>query len=303
MMMIDLNHMRHFVAVAEELHFGRAATRLGMAQPPLSQSIKRLEERLGFALFERTQRVVSLTAAGRVFLEEARRTIAQSEEAVRLARRAASDDLAEVSIAFVSAALYRLLPATIRAFHEVWPDTAIRLDERPTDTQLADLTSGDIDLGFFHPPIQAVDGLAVELVHRDRLIVAVPAHHPLAAQGPCRLADLAGQDFIMFPYQQGPVLHGNITNACRAAGFVPNVVQEARQMHTILSLVAAGLGISLVPKGARTMQIVGVAFVPLLDAPENVAWELAMGWRPRGARKALRNFLEVVRSTSQGLEA
>lgn len=301
--MISLLHMRHFIAVAEELHFGRAAARLGMAQPPLSQSIKRLEERLGFPLFERTQRMVSLTAAGRVFLEEARRTIAQSEDAVRLARRAASDDLAQISIAFVSAALYRLLPRAIRAFHNVWPDTTIRLDERSTEAQLADLAGGDIDLGFFHPPIKTVDGLAVELIHRDKLVVAAPSHHPLAVSNFCRLADLAGHDFIMFPHPQGPTLHRRITNACRTAGFVPNIVQEARQMHTILSLVAAGLGVSLVPVGATTMKIAGVAFIPLIDAPVELAWELAMGWQPRGARKALRNFLEAVRSTSQELKS
>ncbi|PKA44869.1 LysR family transcriptional regulator [Rhizobium sullae] len=302
-MMTSLLHMRHFIAVAEELHFGRAAARLGMAQPPLSQSIKRLEERLGFPLFERTQRAVRLTAAGRVFLEEARRTIAQSEDAVRLARRAASDDLAQISIAFVSAALYRLLPQAIRAFHEIWPDTTIRLDERPTEAQLAGLAGGDIDLGFFHPPIKTVDGLAVELIHRDKLIVAVPSHHPLAALNFCRLADLAGHDFIMFPHQQGPTLHGKITNACRAAGFVPNIVQEARQMHTILSLVAAGLGVSLVPTGATTMRIAGVAFIPLVDTPADIAWEMAIGWQPRGARKALRNFLEVVRTVGQKLKS
>ncbi|MER8748381.1 LysR family transcriptional regulator [Mesorhizobium sp. M1050] len=295
-MTVDLLRMRQFVAVAEELHFGRAAVRLGMAQPPLSQAIKRLEADLGFPLFERTRRVVSLTAAGRVFLEEARQTLIQAEEAIRMARRAASDDLAELSINFVSAALYRVLPAAIRAFRRTWPDATIRLDERPTDAQLADLERGAVDLGFLHPPLKAIDGLENETMHRDRLLVAVSSTDLLSTWGECRIADLASKPFILFPYRQGPSLHARITQACRRAGFLPRIAQEARQMHTILSLVAAGLGVSLVPEGARTMQVDGVAFVLLTDAADDLAWELAVAWRPRGARRALRDFVETTRA-------
>lgn len=148
-MSVDLRHLRYFVAVAEELHFGRAASRLGMAQPPLSQSIRRLERDLGFLLFARTQRKVELTAAGRVFLDETRRTLMQAEEAVRLARRGASDETAELSITFVSAALYRLLPAALREFRRRSPSVSVKLDERPTEGQIADLKSGAIDLGLY----------------------------------------------------------------------------------------------------------------------------------------------------------
>jgi DNA-binding transcriptional LysR family regulator len=300
-MSVDLRHFRHFVALAQELHFGRAAARLGMAQPPLSQSIRRLEEELGFALFARTRRKVELTPAGRVFLDEARRTLTQADEAVRLARRAASDQIAELSITFVSAALYRLLPAALRQFRRMMPSVNITLDERATDAQLADLSSGTIDLGFVHPPVTNAAGLTIETVYRDGLILAVPSDSALSRRSRIPLAELAGFDFVLFPHVQGPALHGSIMEACRRAGFIPRIQQEARQMHTILSLVAAGLGISLVPDGARTMRVEGVRFCRLDGLPEGLAWDLAIAWRPKGASRALRDFVAVVRDTARAM--
>lgn len=297
-MTVDLHYMRHFVAVAEELHFGRAAARLGMAQPPLSQSIRRLEAAFGFALFERTQRRVTLTAAGRVFYEEARRTLVQADEAVRLARRAASDDTAQLSITFVSAALYRILPDALQRFRQRWPEVELRLDERPTELQVADLKSGAIDAGFVHPPLQHAADLNVELLHSDRLMIAIPKSSTLARRRSVALADLKGHDMVLFPHQQGPVLHNRIMQACRQAGFLPRITQEARQMHTLLTLVSAGMGVSLVPAGAQTMRIDGVLFKPLHGLPDDLAWELAIAWRPRGATVALGRFLDAVRSVA-----
>ena len=193
-MAIDLLHMRQFVAVAEEQHFGRAAARLGMAQPPLSQAIRRLERALGFSLFERTRRAVALTPAGQVFLTEARCALERADEAVRMARRAASEQLAQLSITFVSAALYRMLPAAIRTFRSRCPEVAIRLDERRTEAQLADLTTGNTDIGFLHPPIENIEGLRVEAIRRDRLIAAVPCAQRLAEREACRLHDLRDAD-------------------------------------------------------------------------------------------------------------
>jgi DNA-binding transcriptional LysR family regulator len=294
-MSIDLHYMRHFVAVAEELHFGRAATRLGMAQPPLSQSIKRLEGMLGFALFERTRRKVELTPGGRVFLVEAHRTLQQADEAVRLARRAASEDLAELSVTFVSAALYRVLPAVLRKHRMRFPNVEIRLDEQPTDAQIRALQNGDADLGFITPPVTSA-GLEVALISRDRLIVAVPTPGRFDGRDRVALAELAGEPFVFFPYAQGPVLHGRVMAACRKTGFLPKLAQEARQMHTILSLVAAGLGVSLVPDGARTMHVEGVRFLALTGAPADLTWDLATAWKPRGARHALLSFIQTIRS-------
>lgn len=294
-MNIDLHYMRHFVAVAESLHFGRAAARLGMAQPPLSQSIKRLEAKLGFPLFERTGRRVTLAPAGRIFLDEARRTLQQADEAVRLARRAASEDLAELSVSFVSAALYRVLPAVLKRHRKRFPNVAIRLDERSTDDQIRGLQDGSIDLGFLTPPLVTA-GLEVASVSRDRFIAAVPTPGRFDERARLSIAELAQHDFVLFPHAQGPSLHGRIIAACRAAGFLPKISQEARQMHAILSLVSAGMGVSLVPDGARTMRVDGVRFLGLIDAPEDLTWDLAMAWKPRGARRALHSFIQTARS-------
>lgn len=298
-MTVDLHHMRQFAVVAEELHFGRAAQRLHMTQPPLSQSIRRLEEALGFKLFERTRRKVELTPAGRVFLEEARRTVTQADEAIRLARRAASDDLAEISLTFVSAALYRVLPAALREYRKRFPQVAIKLDERPTDAQLTDLRAGAVDLGFLHPPLEDAAGLEVRSVHRDTIVAAVSRDSRFATLTTLGLHDLAEEEFVLFPHRQGPVLHNRIVASCRTAGFIPRIAQEARQMHTILSLVAAGMGVSLVPDGARTMRVDGVAFVALNGLPTDLVWELAIAWRPKTARRALREFVRTVQGATR----
>jgi DNA-binding transcriptional LysR family regulator len=297
-MAVDLHQMRQFVAVAEELHFSRAAARLNMAQPPLSQSIKRLETSLGFPLFVRTQRRVELTPAGQVFLAEARRTLQHADEAVRLARRAASENLAELSVTFTSAALYRVLPAALRAHRDRFPSVEVRLDERSTDGQITGLQDGSVDVGFVTPPLKAVSGLELEVISRDRFALAVPSSSPLAQRDSVALGELANEAFVLFPYVQGPILHGRLMSACRQAGFVPRVRQEARQMHTIFSLVAAEMGVSLVPEGARSMRVDGVTMVALNDFPLDLTWDLSIIWKPKGAGRPLRAFIEIVRSLS-----
>lgn len=295
-MKLDLRHMRHFVAVAEELHFGRAAARLNMAQPPLSQSIRRLEDGIGFALLERSSRRVALTPAGRIFLEEAKRTLAQAEATLRLSRQVASDELAELTLGFVSAAVYEVLPRVLGSCRQRLPKVQIRLEEQPSDLQAEMLQSGAIDLGLLHPPLKDPESLELQIVHRDPFVAAVPTGSSLAGADSLDLADLAGQDFILFPYRLGPNLYRSILAACRQAGFAPRIIQEARLMHTILSLVAAGMGVSLVPEGARTMRISGVAYIPLSGMPESLAWELAMAWRRNDRRRALMRLLDVVRT-------
>lgn len=295
-MTIELHHLRHFAAVAEELHFGRAAEHLGMTQPPLSQSIKRLEADLGVTLFERSRRKVALTAAGRVFQAEAARTLAQADAAIRLTRRAASEEIAQLRIGFVSAALYRLLPDVLRRFRDRYSDVEIRLEEQSTDAQLAGVRDGSLDIGFVHPPLRDADDLAIETVSRDRLIAAIPAAHELAGAATIELAALAGSDFVLFPARQGPVLQGRIVQACRRAGFLPRIAQEAQRMHTILSLVAAGLGVSLVPEGARSLRLDGVSFVPVAGLPDDLAWELATVRALRAPRRHERAFMAMIRA-------
>ena len=297
-MNISLRQMHQFVAVAEELHYGRAAARLNMAQPPLSQSLQRLEAALGFALLERSSRKVTLTPAGHVFCGEAKRTLAQAEAAQRLARQVASEEVAEVTIGFVSAAVYRLLPETLRGFRRKYPGVQIRLEEQPTDLQVKSLLSGAIDLGFLHPPIEKAEGVALQVVHRDPFVAAVPANSVLAEAKSLDLADLAEQDFVSFPYRLGPNLYRSILTACRQAGFAPRITQEARLMSTILSLVAAEMGIALVPDGARSLGRSGVVFLPLAGLPEDLVWELAIVWRQDDRRAALLRLLKAVEAAA-----
>ncbi|MEY9586522.1 DNA-binding transcriptional LysR family regulator [Sinorhizobium fredii] len=155
---------------------------------------------------------------------------------------------------------------------------------------------GSIDVGFVTPPLKTVAGLEIELIDRDRFCLAVPLSNPLATRRPVDLSELSKESFVLFPYMQGPTLHGRLISACRQAGFVPRVSQEARQMHTILSLVAAGMGVAFVPEGARSMRVDGVAMVPLAGMPDDLTWDLAMVWKPRSARRALVTFLETARA-------
>jgi DNA-binding transcriptional LysR family regulator len=298
---IELHHMRHFVAVAEERHFGRAAARLGMAQPPLSQSIRRLERGLGFDLFTRNRRQVELTPAGRVFLDEAKKALVQANDAIHLAQLAASDDTAELRIGFVSAALYRVLPSALRRFGATYPRVRIRLDEQPTDPQIERLKEGSLDLGFVTPPFRDAGGLQIMSVQHDPIIAALPASHPLAARDALELQELAQEGFILFPYRQGPHLHTRMIAACRRAGFLPRVAQEAARMHTILSLVKAGLGVALVPDGARTLGMEGIGFVSLRGLPNDLSWDLCIAWRVRGVRPALRNLINVIAKSDTAL--
>jgi len=155
--------------------------------------------------------------------------------------------------------------------------------------------AASVDLGFITPPVKDTSGLEIEVISQDRFVAAVPCDSSLAGRERIALSTLAGEDFVFFPYAQGPSLHGRVMAACRQAGFVPRVTQEARQMHTILSLVASGMGVSLVPEGAQTMKVEGVCFVPLSGMPEDVTWDLAMAWKPKGARRALTSFIQTVR--------
>jgi DNA-binding transcriptional LysR family regulator len=294
---IELHHLRQFLAVADELHFGRAAARLCMAQPPLSQSIRRLEVQMGVQLLERTQRKVELTPAGRAFREEAERSLAHAEAAVVLARRAASGQQSQLHITFTTAALFHVLPCALRAFRQHMPRVQVRLEERATDAQLGPLQDGSIDIGLLHPPLRHAVGLEVQVVEHDRLMVAVPSVSPLAASESVCLEDLADQDFVLFPREQGPFLHDRITSACRRAGFTPRITLEPRRVHTILCLVGAGMGVSVVGAGARSLGLDGVAFVPLEGLPADFTWDLAVAWRAGNDQPAVPEFLDAVQQT------
>jgi DNA-binding transcriptional LysR family regulator len=276
--MIELRQFRQFIAVAEELSFRRAAERLNMAQPPLTATIKRIEDEVGAILIERTNRIERLTEAGRVFLDEARKTVHQAEHAMLCAQRAGAGLTGTLRISFVASAAREILPSILLRFREHYPAVRLELREAMTAQQVALLANGESDLGFVIPPLQEVGNLQVELIARNRLVAALPDGHQLAAADQIALSDLAQEPWILFSARQGPGLHRIIHAACAKAGFTPRIGQEAPQMDTIASLVAGGMGVALVSRALATGGRKGVAFRELTGPGTPVTYDLAIAY-------------------------
>ena len=291
---MDLRHMRHFVAVAEELHFGRAAKRLHMAQPPLSNSIKRLEGDLGLDLFNRSRRGVELTDAGRIFLDEARRTLMQADLARKLAQREAAK-VPEVRVSFVGPALYRVLPDMLVQYRQEQKDVHVRLLERSSPDQISGILAGDFDVGFVTAGATSGSECESMLVERAAFVAAVPANWPVGARGSVTLRELADNPFISPPQHYAP-LSGESSNMFKDVGVMPHVAQEATQTNTAISLVAAGLGCSLVMATAASTQTRGVRFLPIEDVPSSATWEMAMAWHPRRLDKVAAGFVAFAKA-------
>jgi DNA-binding transcriptional LysR family regulator len=273
---IDLRRLRYFVAVAEELHFGRAARRLNLSQPPLSMQIRALEQEIGATLLLRTQRRVELTAPGRVLLDEARQLIARAESAVEHVRRAARGEIGRLAIGFVSTADYSVLPPLVQRFRARHPQVALTLSELTGDRQLDLLARGVLDLGLAIAP-PAAEGLTARPIYHEPLIAALPQRHRLARARAVAVRELARDGFILFPRVLAPGLHDLVIARCQRAGFVPQIAQEAVQMQTILGLVAAGLGVALVPACMAKLRRPDVAYVRLSGTGPQV--ETVAVWR------------------------
>lgn len=290
---MELRHLRYFVAVAEERHFTRAADRLQMAQPPLSQAIRQLERELGTQLLHRTTRQVALTAAGKLFYERATSILTELDRASADALRAAGGELGRLAIGFTGSVTYELLPALVRAFREEVPGVELELHgELFTPEQVARIVAGELDLGFLRPPVNA-PGLQVEVLREEPLIAVVPAGHPLAAVDVVELSDLADQPFITYPSGLTSVTREAVQRACVQAGFRPRVVQEVRETITMVCFVAAGLGVALVPASVRFLYVEGAEYRPVRN-PEAVT--LAAVWRRSDHSPALVRFLALLRS-------
>ncbi|HZR98310.1 MAG TPA: LysR family transcriptional regulator [Chloroflexota bacterium] len=293
---MELRHLRYFVAVAEELHFGRAAARLHIAQPPLSRQIRQLEAELGVALFDRDHRHVRLTDAGAVFLAQARATLAAAEQAAQAARRAARSEVGQLPVGFIGAASYSVLPRIVQAFRARYPDVELVLHEMTTAEQLQALREGQLRAGLVRPPV-AHAALAAATVLREPLVVALPAAHPLAAEARVAVAALATEPWVLFPRPLAADLYDQILALCERAGFRPRLAQEALQMQTVVRLVGAGVGVSLVPRSVEALHSAGVAYRPLRDAVPNV--EMAVAWRRDDTSVLLQRFLAVARAAAE----
>jgi DNA-binding transcriptional LysR family regulator len=290
---MELRHVRYFLAVAEELHFGRAAARVRIAQPPLSQQIRQLEHELGVALFNRTKRRVELTPAGRAFLEHARQILDETERAKRVAQRAARGEVGRLAIGFASSADLDILPRVLRSWRERAPDVEVELHALLTGAQVDALRRGRIQVGFIRLPADEA-ALVIEPIQREPLVAALPETHRLAGRARVRLADLAGETMILFPRHDAPGYYDVFLDACRRAGFTPRLLHPG-SMQTNLGLVSAGLGVSLMPASIRNLRRAGVVYRPL--APPVPQVEMAMAYRRDESSAVLPAFLETVRET------
>jgi len=286
---MDLRQMRQFVAVAEELHFGRAARRLNMAQPPLSQAIRRLELSLGVDLFNRSKRNVELSEAGQIFLIEAKRTLLQAEVARKMAQSAATET-PEVRISFIGPALYQVLPELLIRFRTAAPNVHARLYEITTPMQIEGILAGDYHVGFITHGISHA-GCESQLIERSGFLAVVPGNSPLAERKSISLVELAEQPFILPPRKFA--VQSETMNLFKTVGVIPRVEQEASQTNTTLSLVSAGLGCSLVMATAALQAIRNVRFLEIEDNLSHARWEMAMAWHPDHLSKHARQFLDV----------
>jgi DNA-binding transcriptional LysR family regulator len=292
---VDLRQMRQFVAVAEELHFRNAAKRLNMEQAPLSQSIKRLEQELGVQLFDRTQRSVALTDAGRVFFDEARQVLMHAELMRKLTQREAVK-APEIRMSFIGPALYRVLPDMLVRYRAIAPDVHIRLLEHPSPEQMRGLQAGDYDIGFVTAFGTAPgSGCETLLIERTGFMAAVPGNGPLGENGCITLTELAEQPFIQ-PPQQYSAHPSQTLSIFKQVGAMPRVVQEATQTNTSLSLVAAGLGCSLIMATAQLLQPRNVRFLRILDDVSAPLWELMMSWHTGHLSKRAAAFVEFAKA-------
>jgi DNA-binding transcriptional LysR family regulator len=264
---VELRQLRYFVAVAEELHFRRAAERLHLSQPPLSQQIRQLEEEIGCRLLARSRRRVELTAAGEAFLRDARALLGELDGAVANAQRIDAGQTGRLRINFVGSALLSIVPGIVQRFRAAGPNVEIELHERPTVEQQRAVRAGVTDVGFVRPPLDEDEELRVEVVMRERTVAALPVGHPLAALRRVPLRRLAAEPFVLFPRSQAPGFHDLVISSVAAAGAPPQVVQDAPEMLTIIGLVAAGIGVSVVPASVARLALDGVTYRPIAGAP------------------------------------
>jgi DNA-binding transcriptional LysR family regulator len=292
---MELRHLRYFVAVAEEGHITRAAERLGIQQPPLSQQIQALERELDARLFDRKPRGVELTPAGRAFFAEAKVILARVGDAVAATQRAARGETGRVGLGFTSSASFHpFVPRAIRAFREAHPGVSLTLEESGTVELVAALRSQALDVAFVRSPVGESADLTVRPLLDEAMVAALPSGHRLgAASEPLPLAALAGETFILYRRPVGPGLHDAIIAACDRAGFSPQIGQEAPRMLSTLSLVAAGLGVTLVPRSMSRLEAEGVIYRPL-DRSTPLTAPLNLAYRRGESAAAVRRFVALV---------
>ncbi|KQX88138.1 LysR family transcriptional regulator [Variovorax sp. Root473] len=291
---MDIRQLRHFIALAETLNFHRAAERLHMAQPPLSASIRRLEEQVGVPLFLRNRRGTELTPAGTAALDEARRTVFHAEQFTKVAQAASRGEAGLLRVGFVGSATYALMPRVLPRFRARYPGVQLVLGESTTARIVAMVENGDVDVGLVRFPIGRACKARVFPAERDVFVAALPAGHALARRRRLALSDLAAEPFVMYGAMEVPGLHAAALLACQQAGFIPDVQQEAVQVQTLISLVESGLGVALVPSVAARHVARNVVFKPLAGPGAQTAIGIALALPPGAQTSAAQRFADSV---------
>ncbi len=289
---MELRHLRYFVAVAEELHFGRAAQRLHIVQPALSKQIASLEAELGIQLFNRTKRRVTITDAGRALYEEVRVILQRIDRAVETAQMTASGQVGSLDIGFIGPAMWSVLPKLLAGHHKRVPDVRFRLAELSSAAQLASLRDGALDAGFVRLPLRDDDQIELTVIHREPFVVTLPERHRAARADAVDLSELAAEPFIFVPRRVEPGFYDRCIALCQSYGFSPNIVEEGTGPTAICGMVATGLGITLSPASILNAPWPGVVFREL-DRP-GLELELALATRRDEPSAALRGFVQTV---------
>lgn len=288
---MELRQLECFVAVAELLHFGRAAQRLRMTQPPLSRQIQLLEQNLGVTLFERNSRAVKLTAAGHRLLRDARHLLSLSTRAAIMARRVSDGESGSLTLGFTAVAAYRLMPSLLMRARQVLPDVAIQLREMVSSDLGRLLLAGELDIALTRQA-PSRQGLEMRLIERQPMVLALPSGAPLAGYDAVPLRALHQQPLILYAPNESPYFYDRIVGALQLADVSPHYVQQASQTHTLVALVRAGLGYGIVPDSARELRLEGVDFRPIAQEPLHA--DIYLSWLPGGDNPALEAFLERV---------
>ncbi len=295
---MEFRHLQLFVAVAEELHFGRAAARVGMAQPPFSQQIRKLEAELGVELLTRTSRHVALTPAGSQLLEDARALLAKRTDIITRVRQAARGETGTLRVGFAASSAFGVLPDIVLRFRARFPGVKVEIDDREALNVGVALATGELDLAIVRAPFQQ-EGITVERLLRERFVLALPARHPRARHKVVPLASLAREPFVLFPRHSAPGLHDTVTSMCLSAGFSPHVVQEANSWPSVIGMVEAGLGLTIAPDSARALRPRGVVFRALSGASGHAELVVAFaGPRPSPAAAHFRALAHEAASRS-----
>jgi DNA-binding transcriptional LysR family regulator len=291
---VELRHVRYFLAVADERSFTRAAEKLNVAQSPLSQQIRKLERELGVDLFYRTTRSVQLTHAGQVFYDQMRTLIANAEGAIEATRKTSEGALGHLSVGFTGSASYELLPAVVRAYTSRFPDVTLDLHtELVTPEQVAGLQTGQLAVGLLRPPVHA-DGIAVEIVRNEPTMILLPSRHRASIGPDIDLVDLRDEWFIAYSHSPPSTMYGLMVSACQQAGFTPKIRHMVTNSASLVTLVAAGLGVALVPASLRHLKIDGATYRPLRSPQQSVA--LAIAYRADETNPLVRRFVETARA-------